>query len=91
MSILAFIGGVEVVLFFVILAKIRENRNLLKEIRSCNLDLALAMTLATQARFHEAHAAARRWADRVRALRRGEAYRPPQTAPDPPHFGSRLH
>jgi hypothetical protein len=89
MSILAFIAGVEVLLLFVILAKIRENRNLLKEIRACNLDLALAMTLATQARFHEARAAARAWADRVRALRRGETYRRPQPAPS--YFGSRLH
>ena len=83
--------GVEVVLLVVVHCKIKQNERLLQEIRMCHYDLASALWLASQERFHEAHAAARRWNDRLRALREGRA--PPEPSPPPSNRteGIRLH
>ena len=83
--------GIEVVLLVVVHLKIKQNERLLREIRQCHYDLAAALWLASQERFHEAHAAARRWNDRLRALREG---RPAPEPPRPPREyteGGRLH
>ena len=83
--------GVKVVLLVVVHIRIKQNERLLREIRRCHFDLALALSLAAQERFHEAHAAARRWSVRLRALRDG---RPPPKPPPPPRHhadGIRLH
>lgn len=78
---LAFLAGLEALLLVVGIVHLRKNRQLLQEIRRCQFDLALALSLARQSRFEEAHAAARRWAVRLRALRNGRppprTYRPP--------------
>jgi hypothetical protein len=83
MNGLAFIGGVEVLLLFVIVAKIRQNAELLKRIRACNDAFAHAMALASQARYAEAKEAARHWADRMKAHMAGEPYRRPEPPPQP--------
>jgi hypothetical protein len=71
-------AGVDVLLLVLNIAMIRKNERILREIRRCNHDLALALTLAAQARYREAETAARGWAGRMRAHMAGEAYRPPQ-------------
>ena len=73
MRALLLLSGLEVLLLVVIHIKIRQNERLFGEIRMCHYDLAAALWLASQERFHEAHAAARRWNDRLRALREGLA------------------
>ena len=73
MRVLVFIAGVEVLLFFVIVAKIRANERLLREIRNCNRDLSVALWLASQEKFLEAHAAARQWHARLQDLRQGRS------------------
>ena len=90
MSGFAFIAGVEVLLLVVNIAFIRKNERILKEIRRCNSDLAHALSLAAQARYREAETAARRWAARMRAHKRGEPYRPPPRPPDEDVWQSRF-
>jgi hypothetical protein len=85
-SILAFIGGVEAVVLVLILAKIKQNARLVRQLQQLYFELAMALSLASQGRFNEAEEAARTWRERMRALERGETYHPPRprTAPDPP-------
>ena len=87
---LALLAGLEALLVVGLLAKLREMRRLEKEIHRTVFDLALACTLASNGRYTEAHAAARRWHDRMRALKRGKVYRP--SAPPPQHdLRTKLH
>jgi hypothetical protein len=81
MSGLVLFAGVEVLLLVINVALIRKNERILKEIRRCNHDLAVALGLASQGRYGEAREAARRWADRMRAHMRGEPYRRPRPEP----------
>ena len=83
--------GVEVVLLVVVHIKIKQNERLLQEIRRCHYDLAAALWLASQERFHEAHAAARRWSDSLRALREGRPPPEPPRSPSNCTEGGRLH
>lgn len=55
------------------------NERILKEIRRCSHDLALALTLAAQARYCEAESAARQWANRMRAHMAGGPWRRPSS------------
>ena len=71
MSALFLLAGVEVLLLVLIKVHIWQNERLIREIRRCNDDLAAALWFASQERFHEAHGAARRWHDRLRALSEG--------------------
>ena len=80
MSALFLLAGVEVLLLVLIKVHIWQNERLIREIRRCNDDLAAALWFfASQERFREAHGAARRWHDRLRALREGRA------VPEPAH------
>jgi hypothetical protein len=74
MSALLLMACVELVLLVLVHRKIRQNKELLQEIRRCHFDLAQALWLASQQRFNEAHGAARKWHVRLTALREG---RPP--------------
>ena len=81
MELLVAFCVLEVVLCFVVSRKLRALRRLEKELRRTMFDLELAFTFAHQGRYQEAHAAARQWHDRLRAMRRGEPYRPPEPPP----------
>ena len=70
-------AGVDVLFLVSNIAMIRKNERILKEIRRCNYDLGLALSLAAQARYREAESAARQWAKRMRAHMAGETYRRP--------------
>ena len=75
-------AGVDVLLLVLNIALIRKNERILREIRRCNYDLALALSLAAQARYREAESAARQWARRMRAHMVGEPWcRPASPAP----------
>jgi hypothetical protein len=67
-------AGIELFLLILVHCQIKKNKELLQEIRRCHFDLAMALWLASQERFHEAHGAARKWHVRLTALREG---RPP--------------
>ena len=84
------LAGLEAVLIVGLTMKLRELRRLQKELHQTVFDLALACSLASKGRYEEAHAAARRWHDRMRAFKRGERYRPPSTPPQP-GMRMRLH
>ena len=73
-------AGVDVLLLVLNIAMIRKNERILKEIRRCNHDLGLALSLAAQARYREAETAARQWASRMRAHMAGK----PWCRPSPP-------
>jgi hypothetical protein len=66
MSEFALLAGLEVALFVGLVRKLREMRRLEKEIHLTAFDCAHACSLAAMGRYAEAHAAARRWADRMR-------------------------
>ena len=83
--------GVEVLLLIIVRRQIKQNEWLLQEIRRCHYDLAAALWLASQERFHEAHAAARRWSDRLRALRDGRPPPEPERSPSHRDDGIRIH
>jgi hypothetical protein len=76
MSALMLMASVELLLLVLVHRKIKQNKQLIQEIRSCHFDLASALWLASQQRFHEAHGAARKWHVRLTALREGRP--PPQ-------------
>ena len=73
-------AGVDVLFLVSNIAMIRKNERILKEIRRCNYDLGLALSLAAQARYREAESAARQWAKRMRAHMAGK----PWCRPSPP-------
>jgi hypothetical protein len=84
MELLLAFSVVEVALCIVVSVKLRALQRLERELRLSMLDLEIAFTFAGQGRYHEAHAAARRWHDRLRAMQRGQPYYPP----DPPRTGT---
>lgn len=73
-------SALEVVLCFVVTRKLRALQCLQREFRLSMLDLEVAFTFAHQGRYGEAHASARRWHDRLRAMQRRQPYRPPPPA-----------
>jgi len=77
-------SALEVVLCIVVTRKLRALQRLERELRLSMINLELAFAFAGQGRYHEAHAAARRWHDRLRAMQRGQPYNPP----DPPRTGT---
>ena len=81
MNVFMLFAGVDVLLLVLNIAMIRKNERILKEIRRCNHDLALALTLAAQARYREAERAARQWAGRMRAHMAGRPWSRPSSPP----------
>jgi hypothetical protein len=81
--LLAF-SALEMILCIVVTRKLRALHRLQREFRLSMLDLEVAFTFAHQGNFGAAHAAARRWHDRLRAMQRRQPYHPP----DPPRTGT---